>query len=74
MSAQLSKPARPNFTSRDWFADTSEDYESEATSYISYSGPFHISELDQTLTHSMFVSIFPQLDRPDSTAASQGRQ
>jgi hypothetical protein len=32
---------------------------SEATSYIAYSGPFHVDEETKTLTHSMFVSLFP---------------
>ncbi len=59
MSAQLSKPDRPNFASGDWFAGTPEDYESEATSYIAYCGPFHVDESTQSLTHSMFVSLFP---------------
>jgi hypothetical protein len=27
--------------------------------YIAYSGPFHTDEEKQTLTHSMFVSLFP---------------
>ena len=39
MSAQLSKPDRPNFASGDWFASTAEDYQQEATSYIAYCGP-----------------------------------
>jgi hypothetical protein len=59
MSAQLSKPDRPTFTSGDWFKGTTEDYVNEATSYIAYSGPFHVDEEKQTLTHSMFVSLFP---------------
>jgi len=59
MSAQPSKPGRPNFASGDWFAGTAEDYQAEATSYIAYSGPFHVDEDKQTLTHSMFVSLFP---------------
>ena|SRR5947209_6598329 len=59
MSAQLSKPDRPNFASGDWFAGTVEDYKNEATSYIAYSGPFHVDEDKKTLTHSMFVSLFP---------------
>jgi hypothetical protein len=59
MSAQLSKPDRPNFASGDWFAGTAQDYQSEAASYIAYSGPFHVDEDKQTLTHSMFVSLFP---------------
>jgi hypothetical protein len=59
MSAQLSKPGRPEFASGDWFDGTDEDYKNEATSYIAYSGPFHVDEQKQTLEHSMFVSLFP---------------
>ena len=59
MSAQLSKADRPTFASGDWFDGTTEDYVMEATSYIAYSGPFHVDEEKQTLTHSMFVSLFP---------------
>jgi Lipocalin-like domain len=59
MSAQLSKPDRPEFASGDWFDGTPEDYVAEATSYIAYSGPFHVDEETKTLTHSMFVSLFP---------------
>jgi hypothetical protein len=44
MSAQLSKPDRPEFASGDWFNGTTDDYLSEATSYIAYSGPFHVDE------------------------------
>ncbi|MGH3494366.1 MAG: lipocalin-like domain-containing protein [Sciscionella sp.] len=68
MSAQLSKLDRPDFASGDWFAGTPEDYQQEATSYIAYSGPFHVDEAKQTLTHSMFVSLFP-----DWTGQSQPR-
>lgn len=59
MSAQLSRSGRPHFASGDWFDGTAQEYESEATSYIAYSGPFHVNEEEQTLTHSMFVSLFP---------------
>ncbi|MYV49244.1 lipocalin-like domain-containing protein [Streptomyces sp. SID2888] len=59
MSAQLSKPDRRGFASGDWFDGTPEEYAAEATSYIAYSGPFHVDEEKQTLTHSMFVSLFP---------------
>ncbi len=59
MSAQLSKADRPDFASGDWFNGTTEDYKNEATSYIAYSGPFHVDEEKWTLTHSMFVSLFP---------------
>jgi Lipocalin-like domain len=59
MSAQLSTPERPRFASGDWLDGTTEDYVAEATSYIAYSGPFHVDEETKTVTHSMFVSLFP---------------
>jgi hypothetical protein len=59
MSAQLARSDRPNFRSGDWFAGSAEDYQAEASSYIAYTGPFHVDDDTQTLTHSMFVSLFP---------------
>lgn len=69
MSAQLAKPNRPNFESGDWFAGTPEDYEKEASSYIAYTGPFHVDEEKHTLNHSMFISLFP-----DWTGQTQPRR
>ena len=31
----------------------------EATTYIAYTGEFHVDEEAQKLTHSMFISLFP---------------
>ena len=59
MSAQLMKPDRKPFASGDWFKGTDEEYKQEASTYIAYSGPFHVDEEQKTLTHSMFVSLFP---------------
>jgi hypothetical protein len=59
MSAQLSKPDRKPFASGDWFNGTPEEYGREATTYIAYTGKFHVDEEAQKLTHSMFVSLFP---------------
>jgi hypothetical protein len=59
MSAQLMRPGRREFASGDWFDGTDEDYREEASTYIAYSGPFHVDEENKTLTHSMFVSLFP---------------
>jgi hypothetical protein len=59
MSAQLMHPDRRNFASGDWFSGTDEEYKQEASSYIAYSGPFHVDEEKQTLTHTMFISLFP---------------
>jgi hypothetical protein len=67
----LSCPSRivPTSLPGDWFAGTAEDYQAEASSYIAYSGPFHVDEEKQTLTHSMFVSLFP-----DWTGQTQPRR
>lgn len=59
MSAQLSQPNRPPFASGDWFKGTDADYKREASTYIAYTGEFHVDEEKQTLTHSMFISLFP---------------
>ena len=59
MSAQLMHPGRPNFASGDWFKGTPEEIKEEASGYIAYCGPFHADEEKQHLTHSMFVSLFP---------------
>jgi hypothetical protein len=59
MSAQLAKPERGRFVSGDWFKGTDQEYRAEASSYIAYTGPFHVDEEKGTLTHSMFVSLFP---------------
>lgn len=59
MSAQLMHPQRNNFVSGDWFNGTDQEYKQEASSYIAYTGPFHVDEEKQTLTHTMFTSLFP---------------
>ncbi|WP_416427771.1 lipocalin-like domain-containing protein (plasmid) [Pseudomonas sp. App30] len=59
MSAQLMNPQRIAFASGDWFDGTAQEYESEATTYIAYSGKFEVDEAKRTLTHSMYVSLFP---------------
>jgi lipocalin-like protein len=55
----LSKPNRKPFASGDWFKGTDDDYKREASSYIAYTGEFHVDEGAKTLTHSMFISLFP---------------
>ena len=59
MSAQLMSPGRRPFASGDWLDGTAEEYRGEASTYIAYSGPFRVDEEKRTLTHSMFVSLFP---------------
>jgi hypothetical protein len=65
MSAQLMKPGRQPFASGDWFKGTDKEHQEEASTYIAYSGPLiaysgpsHLEE-KKTLTHPMFVSLFP---------------
>lgn len=50
MSAQLKRPDRPSFASWDWFDGTAEEYREGASTYIAYSGPFHVNEYKCTLT------------------------
>lgn len=59
MSAQLMKKDRRQFASGDWFKGTPEEFSEESAGYIAYSGPFHVDEARQSLTHSMNVSLFP---------------
>jgi hypothetical protein len=59
MSAQLCMPDRRPFASGDWFKGTDQDYKQEASTYIAYTGPFHVDEEKRTLTHTMFISLFP---------------
>lgn len=59
VSAQLMHAKRELFAADDWFDGTAEGYREEATSYIAYSGQFNVDEQKQSLTHSMFVSLFP---------------
>jgi len=59
MSAQLCHPHRPAFASNDWSAGTDAEYKQEASAYIAYTGEFQVDEEKGMLTHSMFVSLFP---------------
>ncbi|MEF9906257.1 lipocalin-like domain-containing protein [Streptomyces sp. P9-A2] len=51
VSAQLSSADRPGFAPGDWFDGTTEEHRYEASTYIAYSGPFHVDEEAGTLTH-----------------------
>ena len=59
MSAQFMEPDRKPFASGDWFKGTDEEYRQAASTYVAYSGPFHVDEEQETVTHTMFVSILP---------------
>jgi hypothetical protein len=74
MSAQLMRPDRRPFASGDWFDGTEEEYREEASTYIAYSGPFHVDEEKRTLTHSMFVSLFPNWTGQTQPARREDRE
>jgi hypothetical protein len=59
MSAQLSRRDRAPFASDDWSKGAPEEFATAASSYFAYTGPFHVDEANQTLTHTMFISLFP---------------
>ncbi|HET7227454.1 MAG TPA: lipocalin-like domain-containing protein [Chthoniobacterales bacterium] len=59
MSAQLSVRERAPFASDDWSKGNPEEFAAAAQSYFAYTGPFQVDEEKQTLTHSMFISLFP---------------
>jgi len=59
MSAQLSRPDRKPFVSGDWVKVTDEELKRQASTYIAYTGEFHVDEEASSLTHSVFVSLFP---------------
>ncbi|NUU65806.1 lipocalin-like domain-containing protein [Enterobacteriaceae bacterium BIT-l23] len=59
MSAQLMKPNRTPFASGDWFSASPQEFTEEGSTYIAYSGRFYTDEAQQTLSHSMFVSLYP---------------
>jgi Lipocalin-like domain len=59
MSAQLSVRERAPFASDDWSKGKPEEFAAAASSYFAYTGPFQVDEEKQTLSHSMFISLFP---------------
>jgi hypothetical protein len=59
MSAQLMRPDRTPFASADWFRATPEEYGREGPAYFAYSGPFHVDEETETVSHYVFMSLFP---------------
>jgi hypothetical protein len=59
MSAQLSWCKRAPFASDDWGNGAPEEFAAAARTYFAYTGPFNVDEEKQTLTHTMFISLFP---------------
>ncbi|MEP3561708.1 MAG: lipocalin-like domain-containing protein [Marinobacter sp.] len=59
MSAQLMADGREPFAIADFYQGEPEEYVAAGSTYIGYSGRFAVDEQKQTLTHSMYVSFFP---------------
>ena len=59
MSAQIMDPNRKNFNQEHWTGATPEEYTHEGSTYLAYSGPFYTDDDKQTVSHCMYVSLFP---------------
>jgi hypothetical protein len=59
MSAQLSAADRPNFESGDMYKGKPQEYVAAGLSYLAYSGPYYVDEVNRIVDHEMFVSLFP---------------
>jgi hypothetical protein len=61
VSAQLMKPGRSAFHSRDWNRGTPEEYEESGSGYIAYCGTYEVDEANRTVTHIPSVALLPNL-------------
>jgi hypothetical protein len=59
MSAQLQRPERSLFAEGNLARATPDEFAAAASSYIAYWGRFFIDEDENTLSHEMAVSFFP---------------
>jgi hypothetical protein len=61
VSAQLMKPGRSTFQSRDWHQGTPEEYMESGSGYIAYCGTYEVDETNETVTHIPSVALLPKL-------------
>jgi hypothetical protein len=61
VSAQLMKPGRAAFQSREWFRGTPEEYVESGSGYIAYCGTYNVDEANETVTHIPTVALLPNL-------------
>ena len=61
VSAQLMKPGRSAFQSRDWHQGTPEEYVESGSGYIAYCGTYEVDETNETVTHIPSVALLPNL-------------
>lgn len=61
VSAQLMKPGRSAFQSRDWHHGTPQEYVESGSGYIAYCGTYEVDEASRTVTHIPSVALLPNL-------------
>src|SRR5579863_2347575 len=61
VSAQLMKPGRSLFQSKDWNGGTAQEYQESGSGYIAYCGRFEVDEEKETVTHIPSVALVPNL-------------
>ena len=61
VSAQLMKPGRAAFQSREWFRGTPEEYVESESGYIAHCGTYNVDEANETVTHIPTVALLPNL-------------
>ena len=61
VSAQLMKPGRTAFRSRDWHQGTPGEYVESGSGYIAYCGTYEVNEASRTVTHIPSVALLPNL-------------
>lgn len=59
MSAQIMDTRRKNFHQEHWANATPEEYTQEGSTYLAYSGPFRTDDEKQLVSHTMYISLFP---------------
>jgi hypothetical protein len=61
VSAQLMKPGRSLFQSRDWQHATASEFQDAGSGYIGYCGVYAVDEEKETVTHFPSVAFIPNL-------------
>ena len=61
VSAQLVKPGRSAFQSREWQHGTPEEYIESGSGYIAYCGTYEVDEVERTVTHIPSIALLPNL-------------
>lgn len=59
MSAQIMNSERGNSHQEHWTNAVPEEYTQESTTYLAYSGPFSTDDEKQIVSHTMYISLFP---------------